>query len=304
MADYSSVIMGGLRSIGDSFANKRRFDRENMETDRSYSRMLGLDTYNQGQDALGWDWKRQEAQRDQQNADRDYGLAQQRLAEGGGSSELGLNLVPLQDENGEFAGWGQPSKGGGIFPAQVQGGAMRPMSPYERKFSEAAGSGAGKDEGDAIGTYRSMTSRMPGLESVVENLTGLADKATYTLGGQAVDWTRRQLGAEPREAAVARAQYTAIVDNQILPLLRDTFGAQFTQKEGETLRATLGNPDVSPKEKQALLTAFIEQKRRDIEALATRTGGGYAPIQPGENPAADAEGWQTLSNGVRFRQLP
>jgi hypothetical protein len=71
---------------------------------------------------------------------------------GGGSSELGLNLVPLQDADGNFAGWGQPSKGGGIYPAQVQGeGGVRPMSPYDRKFAESAGGKEGGIVGGARG---------------------------------------------------------------------------------------------------------------------------------------------------------
>ena len=68
----------------------------------------------------------------------------------------------------------------------------------------------------------------------------------------------------------------AMVDNQVLPMLRDTFGAQFTVKEGETLRATLGDPDKTPAEKKAVLEAFIEQKIRNIEATA-KQGGVITP---------------------------
>ena len=77
---------------------------------------------------------------------------------------------------------------------------------------------------------------------------------------------------DPREAAVAREQYIATVNNQILPMLRDTFGAQFTVQEGESLKATLGAPNKSPQEKQAVLKAFIEQKKRDVEALGIQSG--------------------------------
>lgn len=69
-----------------------------------------------------------------------------------GPPELGLNLVPLQDENGNFAGWGQPSKSGGIFPSQIQGGdGLAPMSPYDRSFSQSAGTKAGAARGEAQG---------------------------------------------------------------------------------------------------------------------------------------------------------
>jgi hypothetical protein len=138
----------------------------------------------------------------------------------------------------------------------------------------------GKAEGEAKASLASLRSKMPGLETVVRQLDELSEKATYTLAGRAIDAARRQLGTEPREAAIARQQYTSMVDNQILPLLRDTFGAQFTQKEGESLKATLGDPNLSPKEKQAVLKAFIEQKRRNIEA-ATAEAGGAAPAVGG-----------------------
>src|SRR5690606_2563831 len=131
---------------------------------------------------------------------------------------------------------------------------------------------AGKDEGEAVALYESMTSKMPGLRSVVDQLDKLTEDATYTLAGRAWDEARKQFGMDPRAEAVARSSYTAIVDNQILPLLRDTFGAQFTVAEGESLRATLGDPNKSPPEKKAVLQAFIQQKERDIEALARRTG--------------------------------
>jgi hypothetical protein len=85
------------------------------------------------------------------------------------------------------------------------------------------------------------------------------------------------LGMDPRQAAVDRTRYIATVDNQVLPMLRDTFGAAFTVAEGETLRATLGDPNKSPKEKQAVLKAFIEQKRRDVQAMAYRTGQATPP---------------------------
>lgn len=149
---------------------------------------------------------------------------------------------------------------------------------YQEKFDQAAGGAAGKAQGEARATYDSMMSKMPGLEYTVSELDRLANTATYTIGGQLIDQAMKQAGMEPREAAVARAQYTAIVANQILPLLRDTFGAQFTAEEGERLLATLGDPNMSPQEKQAVLKAFIEQKRRDIEALARQTG--QAPAAP------------------------
>jgi hypothetical protein len=173
----------------------------------------------------------------------------------------------------------QQSVAPGYIPKDVQGKAQ------QQKF--------GTEQGDAQGRLASLSSKMPGLETVVKTLDGLADQATYTMVGQAVDEGRRQLGMQPREAAVARAQYISIVDNQILPLLRDTFGSQFTEREGNSLRATLGDPNRSPKEKQAILKSFIEQKRRDVLSLRRQTGGGFLS-QAGSNPIGQAAPQSTL----------
>jgi hypothetical protein len=60
---------------------------------------------------------------------------------------------------------------------------------------------------------------------------------------------------------------TAIVNNQVLPLLRDTFGSAFTEKEGESLRATILDVNLPPEQRAATIDAFIEQKVRNIETM-------------------------------------
>lgn len=158
----------------------------------------------------------------------------------------------------------------------------------------AQASAEGKASGENVTLLESMKSKLPGLELVVGQLDVLADKATYTKAGQLNDAIRKQTGREPRPEAVARAEYIAMVDNQVLPLLRDTFGAAFTQKEGDTLRATLGDPDKSPSEKKAVLRAFIAQKKRDVEALEAQVGAklqvGAAQVPPNVQSLLDAAG--------------
>jgi hypothetical protein len=190
--------------------------------------------------------------------------------DGDSAARVGLNPILMQQEDGSYV-YVQPTDQGELMPSTVPEG-LRPVGPYDKSFQTKSGSEAGGRLGEAEGLYTSMSAKMPGLRSVVGQLDGLAEKATYTAAGQLLDSGMKQAGMEPREAAVARAQYVAVVDNQVLPLLRDTFGAAFTQKEGETLRNTLGDPNKSPKEKQAVLKAFIQQKERDIEALAVQTG--------------------------------
>jgi hypothetical protein len=119
---------------------------------------------------------------------------------------------------------------------------------------------------------------MPGLKAVVAELGTLAEQATYTTAGQLWDDVVRETGAMPTEGALARTKYMSMVDNQVLPLLRDTFGAAFTVQEGESLRATLGAPNKSPAEKKAVLEAFIEQKVRDLTALQNRVSGAGGAV--------------------------
>ncbi|TDR34332.1 hypothetical protein [Aquamicrobium defluvii] len=215
--------------------------------------------------------------------------------------ETGLNMNLMQDENGNLI-YVQPTKDGRAVQTQTPEG-YRPVSPYDKALGASSGAAVGKGQGEAMVSYRSMMSKLPGLEATIGELNKLADEATYTNAGQLYDYGRTQLGYEPRDAAVARTKYIATVDNQILPLLRDTFGAQFTVEEGKALRATLGDPNKTPKEKKEVLDAFIAQKRRDVEALALQSMGspsqGSLPAPQGGQPQG---GWSDMGGGVKIRR--
>jgi len=180
---------------------------------------------------------------------------------------------------------------------QAEAAGLEKGSEEYKKFMRTKGAGdvaqaaaEGKTAAENAAALSSMNAKMPGLEAVVSDLNTLADKAAYTQAGQWYDAAGKQLGLEPRDAAVARTEYVAMVDNQVLPLLRDTFGAAFTEKEGQTLKATLGDPELSPSEKKAVLKAFIAQKKRDIAALQTQvTEASSSGSQPpaGAKPLDD-----------------
>ena len=143
----------------------------------------------------------------------------------------------------------------------------------------AEGRAAGVEQGANVALLSSMEAKLPGLQTVVEELGLLSDAATYTMSGQLSDKVRKELGQDPSEGAIARTKYIAMVANQILPLLKETFGAAFTAVEGESLKKTLGDPDATPQEKRAVLDAFIAQKIRSIEALQVQTGQAPAVIR-------------------------
>ena len=148
----------------------------------------------------------------------------------------------------------------------------RKINSRDPAYDKAQGAVEGKAAGEAANTLADLESQMPQLKKTVDELSELGKVATYTKAGQLRDEARKQSGAPATEGAIARAEYESMVDNQVLPLLRQTFGAAFTKAEGDSLRATLGDPNATPEEKDAKLRAFIDQKHKQIAAGRQRTG--------------------------------
>lgn len=146
-----------------------------------------------------------------------------------------------------------------------------------------------------IDAYQNMVSKMPELEQTVDVLSNLGKKATYTKAGQLFDTAMREGLGLSTEGSIARAEYEAVVNNQILPLLRDTFGAQFTEREGESLRRTLGDVNKTPEEKDAVLRSFIEQKVKSIESLGRKIESYDKPIK---QTSIKQEEQQNISEGT------
>lgn len=223
-----------------------------------------------------------------------------------GGGEYGLNVIYGTDATTGKTGIGQVGKDGSFHLVDTKGfqpvgntsnlnlgttyqtrdkaGNVLSSAPIDNAGA-ASDTKLGNAQGDARAAYNSMASKMPGLQAVVTKLDDLADKATYTGAGQMLDMGMKQIGLPPREAALARTEYISTVDNQVLPLLRDTFGAAFTEREGDSLRNTLGDPNKTPQEKKIVLHSFIEQKQRDLGALATQSG--QAPAGGGPTPNVD-----------------
>ncbi len=152
-----------------------------------------------------------------------------------------------------------------------------------------------KSRGEAISDLARAEAALPGLQEVVGKLADLSDVATYTWGGRVFDTAVKELGFGATEGATARAKMESLVNNQILPLLRDTFGAQFTEREGEQLRKTMLDINAAPAQKREILNSFLEQKMRDLETKRARLDQGEPEPQPQEESQPqrirlDAEG--------------
>jgi hypothetical protein len=145
----------------------------------------------------------------------------------------------------------------------------------KRAQAEAAAIGAaeGKEKGDVSARLSSAMATYPKLQGVVKRLKDLGKVASYTWTDRASDEASIQLGGDASEGAVARGEYIATVKNNILPLLRQTFGPAFTVQEGESLLSTLGDPNMHPSVKDAVLDSFIAQKTQDIDAMKRQVGG-------------------------------
>lgn len=145
------------------------------------------------------------------------------------------------------------------------------------KESESAGKARGTPLGEAQAEFADLSASYPGLRDATNKLASLAQVATYTSAGRFTDDVRRQLGVNVGNAAEAAAEMTTIIDTEVLPLLKPTFGAAFTVNEGEWLRATMGDPNLSPEEKIAQINARVQSWNRRLQTLARRTGEQIQP---------------------------
>jgi hypothetical protein len=176
--------------------------------------------------------------------------------------------------------------------------ADQPVNAGAKAAATATGAAVGGEQGAAQAKLAAMQAQMPRLNQVVEKLHTLGQTATYTKAGVAGNEVARQLGAKVPQGAVDRTAYIATIDNEILPLLRQTFGAAFTAEEGLRLKATLGDENKSPDEKDAALKAFIEAKTGEIQNLQRQTGA--APTGQASQVGATApanNGMIKVSNG-------
>lgn len=133
------------------------------------------------------------------------------------------------------------------------------------------------ERGDILTDLSRMTAALPGLKESVSELRELSQIATSTLGGRLYDLVIKESGFGGTKGATARDKFTAIVRNQVLPLLKQTFGSAFTEKEGEALMATMGDVDASHESRMGQLDAFITQKERSIRTTKAQVDQTVTP---------------------------
>lgn len=142
-------------------------------------------------------------------------------------------------------------------------------SPYERTLQQEEAKNVAETQQKA----KSLEASMPAFEEMAKQLNEVGKDSTYTLAGQGYDWVVRNLGLGATKGAEARERYKQIVNNELLPKLRETFGGQLSDAERENLLATLGNVDLTPKEREQAVKSFIESKKRQLEGYKRQLGG-------------------------------
>lgn len=105
--------------------------------------------------------------------------------------------------------------------------------------------------------YDTFVANLPNMENVIKSLYGYADDATYTMYGRAYDEVMKQLGGMSTEGSIAKSKFESTARAVLYPLLRPTFGSQFTENEGERLISLLGAAGQTPEEKKAVLVGFL-----------------------------------------------
>tara|TARA_R110002126_G_scaffold168111_2_gene316565 strand:- start:1801 stop:2973 length:1173 start_codon:yes stop_codon:yes gene_type:complete len=155
----------------------------------------------------------------------------------------------------------------------TEGSKLEAKLKWQPKITKAVklAEKAAIERGDVLNDLDRMTAALPGVRDAVSQLRELAPLTTTTWGGKVWDAAVKQTGFGATKGSTAAAKFQAIVDNQVLPLLKPTFGGSFSVQEGESLKATLGDVNASAEEKLATLDAFINQKERDIQSKKTQT---------------------------------
>lgn len=162
---------------------------------------------------------------------------------------------------------GQIAKQAGDVAGAQEGAKLKKQLKHKPEITKAVklAEKEATERGEVLTDLSRMTAALPGVRDAVSQLRELAPLTTTTWGGKVWDAAVKQTGFGATTGSTAAAKFQSIVDSQVLPLLKPTFGAAFTVQEGDALRATLGDVSASAEEKMATLDAFLNQKERDIQ---------------------------------------
>lgn len=171
---------------------------------------------------------------------------------------------------------------------EAVGGALVNGSLFGEKGNKKADETMGKQYAEDVDALRTAEANIPSLEKLVGELNDLSDNATYTKAGAITNTLKKELFSGTTKGAKAASLYETKINQQLLPLLRQTFGAAFTEKDRESLIKTMGDPYATPEIKKATLDSFIQSKYDDL-AAKKRKVESYNKTNP-----TDEDAWGDL----------
>jgi hypothetical protein len=142
-------------------------------------------------------------------------------------------------------------------------GASAPLSPAQKKFAEEAGKGAYEwDQGGRAGAQENIQK----FQTVLTDLEdGNLDTRTLTEFAPFVgDWARAAVNPTGQQGLDT-------IRGVIFQGLRDTLGAQFTEREGERLVSASYNPKLDEASNIARLKPALQRMRATFEAKEALT---------------------------------
>ena len=137
--------------------------------------------------------------------------------------------------------------------------------PEQSEYEKALEREQAKKESEAAERLQNQEEIYESSKQIADKLVKLADEATYSPLGRLLDFGAYVHGFGTK-GSVAREAYTQTVANELIPKLKQMLGGQFTEKDREALMGTLGNPNNTPAEKKAAITAYMETRLRDLQA--------------------------------------
>ena len=142
------------------------------------------------------------------------------------------------------------------------------LTPFEKAFQAEEG----KKKAQYNQEYENQQALFENAQQIANELRYLADEATYSPFGRGLDGIAHTLGFGT-PGSVAREKYQQTINNELIPKLKQYLGGQFTEKEGEMLRQTLGDVNATPAEKKAAIDAFMFARERALNQARDKAMG-------------------------------
>ena len=159
----------------------------------------------------------------------------------------------------------------------------------------------GTNEAEEKDVIASMSANLPALRATTERLKGLAATASFSLPQKGFNFVMQQAFGVTPQGSTDRERMKSIVNNMILPLLKQTFGASFTVNEKDELKATLLDMDMPAPARIAALEEYMNGKTRELQVLQSKyasTDSGRVAYPEGMEIEDDKGNVLVMRNGA------